>query len=87
MYFILILYSYAAHLRSSTYHALPLTSRFKATQIAHPTTEDDLQAEMEHAELDEGAANGDAGKGNVLVGEQGKKGQEAREGEEEFSWD
>lgn len=42
---------------------------------------------MEHAELDEGAANGDAGKGNVLVGEQGKKGQEAREGEEEFSWD
>jgi len=79
VYFILILYSYAAHLRSSTYHALPLTS--------HPTTEDDLQAEMEHAELDEGAANGDAGKGNVLVGEQGKKGQEAREGEEEFSWD
>lgn len=37
VYFILVLYSYAAHLRSSTYHALPLTSRAKASQIAHPS--------------------------------------------------
>ena len=85
MYFISIIYSYAAHLRSSTYHALPLTSRAKATQIAHPTTEDDLHAEMEHAELEAGASNGDAGKGNVLVGKQGKEGETAED--EDFSWD
>ncbi|ODO08909.1 hypothetical protein L198_00648 [Cryptococcus wingfieldii CBS 7118] len=36
IYFILILYSYAAHLASSTYHTLPLTARGRATQIAHP---------------------------------------------------
>jgi hypothetical protein len=47
VYFILILYSYAAHLRSSTYHALPLTWRKRATVIAHPTTDEDLAAELE----------------------------------------
>lgn len=63
----MILYSYAAHLRSSTYHALPLTSRAKATQIAHPTTEADLEAEQELG-LEHGASNGEAGKGNLFVG-------------------
>jgi len=67
-YFILILYSYAAHLRSSTYHALPLTSRSKATQIAHPTTEADLEAELNNEEFEAGASNGDVGKGNSFVG-------------------
>jgi hypothetical protein len=64
----LILYSYAAHLRSSTYHALPLTSRSKATQIAHPTTEADLEAELNSEEFEAGASNGDVGKGNLFVG-------------------
>jgi hypothetical protein len=68
LYFIFILYSYAAHLRSSTYHALPLTSRSKATQIAHPTTAADLEAELTHEEFEAGASNGDVGKGNSLVG-------------------
>jgi hypothetical protein len=68
LYFILILYSYAAHLRSSTYHALPLTSRSKATQIAHPTTEADLEAELNNEEFEAGASNGDVGKGNSFVG-------------------
>jgi hypothetical protein len=68
LYFILILYSYAAHLRSSTYHALPLTSRSKATQIAHPTTEADLEAELNNDEFEPGASNGDVGKGNLFVG-------------------
>ena len=81
VYFILVLYSYAAHLRSSTYHALPLTTRAKATIIAHPTTEQDLEAELEHEELPRGASNGEAVKGNVLVGKR-KEG-----GEDEFSWD
>ncbi|WVN88124.1 uncharacterized protein L203_103325 [Cryptococcus depauperatus CBS 7841] len=36
VYFILVLYSYAAHLGSMTYHTLPLTSRGKATKLAHP---------------------------------------------------
>lgn len=67
-YFVMILYSYAAHLRSSTYHALPLTSRSKATQIAHPTTEADLEAELTHEEFEAGASNGDVGKGNAFVG-------------------
>lgn len=64
----MVLYSYAAHLRSSTYHALPLTSRSKATQIAHPTTEADLEAELNHEEFEAGASNGDVGKGNAFVG-------------------
>ena len=81
VYFILVLYSYAAHLRSSTYHALPLTTRAKATIIAHPTTEQDLEAELEHEELPRGASNGEAVKGNVLVGKR-KEGDE-----DEFSWD
>ena len=87
MYFILIIYSFAAHLRSSTYHALPLTSRSKATQIAHPTTDDALQAELEYAELEEGASNGVTGKGNSLVGKQGKEGAEDLEGDAEYSWE
>jgi hypothetical protein len=40
----MILYSYAAHLRSSTYHTLPLTARSKVTQTVHPTTSADLRA-------------------------------------------
>ncbi|WVQ82416.1 hypothetical protein IAT38_004544 [Cryptococcus sp. DSM 104549] len=67
IYFILLLYSYAAHLASSTYHTLPLTSRGKATQIAHPdpspasqnlgrASQDD-ELEMQHAER---AARGEA---------------------------
>jgi hypothetical protein len=64
----MILYSYAAHLRSSTYHALPLTSRSKATQLAHPTTEADIEAEITHDEFQAGASNGDVGKGNAFVG-------------------
>lgn len=71
IYFILSLYSYAAHLRSSTYHALPLTSRSKASRIAHPTSQADLDAEVLHQELEEGASDGRPGtKGNALVGEQ-----------------
>ena len=87
MYFILIIYSFAAHLRSSTYHALPLTSRSKATQMAHPTTEDALQAELERAELEVGASNGITGKGNSLVGKQGIEGEEDLEGDAEYSWE
>lgn len=89
MYFILILYSYAAHLRTSTYHGLPLTSRSKATQIAHPTTDDDLQAELEHDDLAEGASNGDAVTGNALVGKQGKggEGENGHDGEDAFDWE
>jgi len=83
MYFILILYSYAEHLRSSTYHALPLTSRSKATQIAHPTTEDDLSAELEHEDLAEGASNGDAGKGNTIVGNKDEEDHD----EDDSDWD
>ncbi|KAI9639607.1 Inositolphosphorylceramide synthase subunit Kei1-domain-containing protein [Dioszegia hungarica] len=71
IYFILSLYSYAAHLRSSTYHALPLTSRSKASRIAHPTSQADLEAEVLHDELEEGASDGRPGtKGSALVGEQ-----------------
>ena len=83
MYFILVLYSYAGHLRSSTYHALPFTSRSKATQIAHPPTADDLQAAEEHDELEEGASNGDA----VKAQKRGKEGPNGHGGEEDFSWD
>ena len=42
---------------------------------------------MDHADLTEGASNGDAGKGNGLVGKQGKDGEEAREGDDAFDWD
>ncbi|WWD17469.1 hypothetical protein CI109_101910 [Kwoniella shandongensis] len=67
IYFILILYSYAAHLASSTYHTLPLTARGKATQIAHPssnntnTSEDDLQAEIELQKAEQEAEERNAG--------------------------
>ncbi|ORY32539.1 Inositolphosphorylceramide synthase subunit Kei1-domain-containing protein [Naematelia encephala] len=89
VYFILIIYSYAAHLRSSTYHTLPLTERAKATTIAHPTTEEDLQAELEieaeredlHDDEEGAAANGDAGKTNEPAKKRGTG------DDEEFSWD
>lgn len=65
VYFTLTLYSYAAHLRQSTYHQLPRTSRSKASQLAHPITQGDVQVlheihdEIEHelalAEADAGA--------------------------------
>jgi hypothetical protein len=47
---------------------------------------------MEHDELQVGASNGEAGKGNTVVGEQQVKGKgkgkaRAEEGEEEFNWD
>ena len=56
------------------------------TQIAHPTTLNDLHAQEEHDKLQQGASIGDAVKGNVLVGKQWSKGG-GHEGEEEFSWD
>jgi hypothetical protein len=47
---------------------------------------------MESEGLEEGASNGVAGKGGVLVGTQGRKGKgkalnSVNENEEEFSWD
>lgn len=71
IYFITLLYSYAAHLRGSTYHALPLTSRAKATKLVHPTTQADRHAEEVHDELEIGASEGDVGKGNEFVGKNG----------------
>ncbi|EIW65733.1 hypothetical protein M231_04271 [Tremella mesenterica] len=79
IYFILILYSYAAHLRSSTYHTLPSTARAKATQIAHPNTEHDGQIEMGH-DVDHNGSNGQAGNGSAVAGKH-------PQGEDEFSWD
>lgn len=80
VYFILILYSYAAHLRSSTYHALPLTTRSKATIIAHPTTEADLEAELAHHEYEAGASDGQSGKGNNIVGNQEDRAENGQAG-------
>ncbi|KAK8864234.1 hypothetical protein IAR55_001480 [Kwoniella newhampshirensis] len=97
IYFILILYSYAAHLASSTYHTLPLTARGKATQIAHPTTEDDLQAEIDLQKAEQEAEERDAGEASgsgsgtangSAVGDAGRKKKKADGDEnEEFSWD
>ncbi|OCF36701.1 hypothetical protein I317_02998 [Kwoniella heveanensis CBS 569] len=79
IYFIFILYSYAAHLSSSTYHTLPLTFRGKASTAAHPTTAEDHEAEMRQAE--EAAAD--------RVGSQstGKGKGKKQEDEDDFSWD
>lgn len=94
-----ILYSYAAHLRSSTYHALPRTTRSKATIIAHPTTEADLEAELAHDEYETGHSNGQVGQGsaadtaesraeNGLAGPGAKgKGKKRAEEDDDSDWD
>ena len=99
LYFIFILYSYAAHLRSSTYHALPLTTRSKATIIAHPTTEADLEAELAHDEYETGHSNGQVGQGtaesraeNGLAGPGGVgvgkgKGKKRADEDDDSDWD
>ncbi|WWC70402.1 uncharacterized protein I206_104352 [Kwoniella pini CBS 10737] len=97
IYFITLLYSYAAHLKSSTYHTLPLTFRGKATTIAHPTTAED---EIELARAEEAArlssedatssANsvGQSGTRNTSKGKgKGKSKGGEEEDEEDFSWD
>ncbi|KAK4687855.1 inositol phosphorylceramide synthase regulatory subunit, partial [Tremellales sp. Uapishka_1] len=82
VYFILILYSYAAHLRTSTYHALPLTLRARATQVVHPTTEEDIRAELEREVREEGAPNPEEA-ARVL----GKGKAKQADGDEDFSWE
>lgn len=87
IYFILVLYSYAAHLASSTYHTLPLTFRGKATKLAHPDpgqegsspripgeSEDDI--ELRRAE--QAARDGPSKKG---------KGKRTEEDDEDLSWE
>lgn len=87
IYFILVLYSYAAHLASSTYHTLPLTFRGKATKLAHPDpgqegsspripgeSEDDI--ELRRAE--QAARDGSSKKG---------KGKRTEEDDEDLSWE
>lgn len=87
IYFILVLYSYAAHLASSTYHTLPLTFRGKATKLAHPDpgqggsspripgeSEDDI--ELRRAE--QVARDGPSKKG---------KGKRTEADDEDFSWE
>ena len=74
IYFILTLYSYAAHLRQSTYHQLPTTSRSKASQLAHPNTagdvqvlhdiQDEVEHELEAAEADLREHSGQSRKGS-----------------------
>lgn len=79
VYFILTLYSYAAHLRNSTYHQLPRTARSKASQLAHPNTpgdvqvlhemQDELEDELAEAEAEaeaEASANGQAAKSQEI---------------------
>ncbi|WWC89510.1 uncharacterized protein L201_004434 [Kwoniella dendrophila CBS 6074] len=87
IYFIILLYSYAAHLKSSTYHTLPLTFRGKATIIAHPNTQED---EIEIARAEEATrASLEEGDRNVVGGGVGKgKGKgKSNEEDEDFSWD
>lgn len=87
IYFILVLYSYAAHLASSTYHTLPLTFRGKATKLAHPDpgqegsspripgeSEDDI--ELRRAE--QAARDGPSKKG---------KGKRTEEDDGDLSWE
>ena len=55
LYCALVLYSYAAHLRSSTYHALPMTAKPKTTQSALPQAPA-LRAEVENFSAPETSA-------------------------------
>ncbi|WWC94000.1 hypothetical protein V866_000838 [Kwoniella sp. B9012] len=86
IYFMILLYSYAAHLKSSTYHTLPLTFRGKATTIAHPTTQED---EIELARAEEAARVSSEETTQNGTGNKGKgkaKGKNNNE-EDDFSWD
>ncbi|KAL7421769.1 hypothetical protein Q5752_003540 [Cryptotrichosporon argae] len=100
LYFIFVLYSYAAHLRTSTYHALPTTSRSKATRLAHPDSVVEFAAEAEPLRPDEvggGAAAGAreaavgasaAAPSGLATGVQRECRVKVDEGpEEDFSWD
>lgn len=81
VYFILTLYSYAAHLRSSTYHTLPLTSRSTATQIAHP---DPPQPTRGPGDATAGPSSRQSNPRQDAVG---KEMERLRQEEEGFSWE
>ncbi|WRT66179.1 uncharacterized protein IL334_003132 [Kwoniella shivajii] len=98
LYFIVILYSYAGHLKSSTYHTLPLTFRGKATSIAHPTTQEDQEAELARAEeatrasteaspSSSSAVAGSTGSNGNRNGTKGKGKGKGNDDEDDFSWD
>ncbi|WVR07211.1 hypothetical protein IAU60_004252 [Kwoniella sp. DSM 27419] len=100
-YFITILYSYAAHLSSQTYHTLPLTFRGKATTAAHPPTAMDHELEIQQAEAAAADRSGDRSRqsdgghsDDTNIDARGKpkakgKGRmvEGVQEEEDFSWD
>ncbi|WVF71641.1 hypothetical protein IAT40_006449 [Kwoniella sp. CBS 6097] len=90
IYFMFILYSYAAHLSSSTYHTLPLTFRGKASTAAHPTTAEDHENEIRQAEeaaADRGGVDGPQGNGQGKGKGKGKGRSEQQQDEDDFSWD
>ncbi|KAJ9112806.1 hypothetical protein QFC20_002134 [Naganishia adeliensis] len=85
IYFILVLYSYAAHLRSNTYHALPLSSS--------STDPNRLSAKDQYASTAPAVPTHPPYEGSLDPRETGKRlevlkeSEEVARGEAEFHWD